>query len=158
MIRWTSCLKPVPFLLKDVKDVFFYLECPSLTTLFRTFDQAVWNRKKLVMSHVNFVHVRWNRVTLQRIPPIGIENRFCALWKSGDESVANFRLNKTKCNEESQRLHGIQEPCCAFLFHVAAIIDVGECRLDFLDVIEESRIDYFRIVSGAVIWEVIELD
>lgn len=51
----------------------------------------------------------------------------------------------------------MRKPCCSLLFHVYVMMDVNECRLDFLDESENSKKDHRRNIYEEVIREAIEL-
>lgn len=81
--------------------------------------------------------------------------RLGAVWERVDEEAAHWRPNTDQESEPDKDLHEARR---VLLFHVAAIMDVNECCLDFLDCSENDRKAYKKVLFSAVVREAVELE
>lgn len=89
-----------------------------------------------------------------------IERRLGKLWKPVEEHVA---LWSSHCSDDlgyegsDVPDSDIREPRRVLLFHIAAVLDVNETCLDFLDYTWEQKVGYYEILYKAIVREAKEL-
>ena len=89
--------------------------------------------------------------------------RFGKMWNAVDDEAVRWCPADTNENVElgsgqESPDKDMHEPRRTLLFHVAAMLDVNECSLDFLDMDDEKKEKYFDLLCAAVVREACELD
>lgn len=95
---------------------------------------------------------------------IQLANRFDVrlghLWRQVDEISAEWRPDPSeRTSDGDERIDAdLQKPRRALLFHIAAVLDINECEMEFIDAKPLSREQYIHVVQRAVVREAVELD
>lgn len=100
-----------------------------------------------------------------------LDDRFAVLWLPVSDYAARWRPSETVSDDEAcesdemedrnefdEPDRAVREPRRALLFHIAAMLDVNECGLDFLRCTDDEKVEYVNILERAVVREAIELD